>query len=64
MYENRGKALLRSFAEYRDIGTRKPSDAVADTVKAVKKAVRVRSHPDHFHKGKFPEWPQTERDAL
>eukprot|EP00969_Alexandrium_andersonii_P262061 11585439-Alexandrium_andersonii.AAC.1 len=60
MTEDKAKAPLRSFAEYRDLGSHSPNDPAADTVKAVKKAVRLRCHPDRLHAGRFPRWSKAE----
>eukprot|EP00969_Alexandrium_andersonii_P117413 5193925-Alexandrium_andersonii.AAC.1 len=64
MYESKGKSLLRSFAEYRDLGSRNLSGSAGDTVLAVKKAVRLRCHPDRLHRVRFRDWSDDEHSAL
>eukprot|EP00969_Alexandrium_andersonii_P211541 9342426-Alexandrium_andersonii.AAC.1 len=64
MTENKAKALLRSFAEYCDLGSHSPNDPAGETVKAVKKAARLRCHPDKLQEKRFPDWTKKEHEAL
>eukprot|EP00969_Alexandrium_andersonii_P266296 11769810-Alexandrium_andersonii.AAC.1 len=62
--EGTGRELIRSFAEYRDFGKHRSTDTAHETVKSVKKAIRMKCHSDKFHHAQYPEWTEGEHKEL